>query len=269
MDIIEYRDNLVKKSEIFAEVMSVCGTILKHNKIAEETREYLQKRIPVQIPGFSFGYFPDNDNLKYLYEYMDKSKLQQCGLIYNNFILDGGFHQEKTYSILSDHNLVMPYKNLYGDFIGIVGRTLLNNYKELKLSKYKNSPLRKGLNLYGLYNAKKEIIRQKSVIIVEGQFDCITCHRFGIRNVVALGCAFLSKYQLFLLLRYTNNIFLLLDNDEAGKKSIERAHKLNESYGNLANMKSLILPDGFKDIDDFLVKDCNGAGNWLNEIQSI
>ena len=61
-----------------------------------------------------------------------------------------------------------------------------------------------------MYNAKKYILEKDCVILVEGQFDCITSHRFGYNNVVALGGANFSKYHFSILKRYTDNFIFLL-----------------------------------------------------------
>ena len=253
MDILTYSRNIQNKSDMFSEVMLYCRSILINKEIAKEAKEYLDNRLPKYVPGFGFGYFPDNYNLNLLIDVFPE--LRKLGIIYDINVHYTGVPQKMTQSILSDHNLIMPYKNLYGDIIGLVGRTLKPDYKEKKLSKYKNTQMPKGLSLFGLYNARKEIVNKNSVIIVEGQFDCITCHRFGINNVVALGSAGFTKYQLFMLLRYTNNINLLLDSDDAGIKAVERIYKLNEVYGNSANIKRFAVPEIYKDIDEFFIKD--------------
>jgi len=253
MDVPKYSRNIQKKSDMFSDIMMYCRSLLKDHEIAKEAREYLKKRLPKDVPRFSFGYFPDNYNLNLLEGIF--TELRSVGIIWDNYVHYTGVPQKMTFSTFNDHNLIMPYKNLYGNIIGLVGRTLKPNYKELGLSKYKNTQMSKGLSLFGLYNAKEEIVNKNSVIIVEGQFDCITCHRFGIKNVVALGSAGFTKYQLFMLLRYTNNINLLLDSDAAGVKAVERIYKLNETYGNPANIKTFSVPEIYKDIDEFFCKD--------------
>jgi DNA primase len=264
MDIIEYSNNLINKSSIFADLMQQCKYLLKTHPLAMGAKSYLKDRLPKDVAGFNFGYFPDDYNLSLLE--MEQSKLRHLGIIYDRYYYEGEFPQKVTCSIFSDHNLIMPYKNLYGDILGLVGRTLRTDYKQAGISKYKNSPLPKGLSLFGLYNAKDEILEKDSVIIVEGQFDCITCHRFGVKNVVALGSASLTKYQMFLLLRYTNNIKLLLDSDDAGKKAADKIIKLNEIYGNPMNISKCCVPDIYKDIDEFFLKDKKLAKEFINAI---
>jgi len=268
MDIKEYSYNIQKKSGIFADLVSVSKSLLFTHEIAREAKEYLLSRMFKNIPGFIFGYFPSNDNLHLLYEnkILKQEDLEKVGVVYTKYIFDGGFPQKTNTSIMSKHNLIMQYKNLYGDIIGIVGRTLIPNYEELKISKYKNSTLSKGLNLFGFYNAKKEILNKDTVILVEGQFDCITCHRYGIKNVVAIGGTSFTKFHLFMILRYTNNIILLLDNDGPGIAASERIIKLNEMYGSPAIIKSVCVPQEYKDIDEFFVKDNDVAIRFMKSI---
>ena len=254
MDICDLGNKIVTDSKHFQQVMYVCSTLLHYHPLAHEAREYLSSRVPTfNISGFTLGYFPDNNNLNLLLDKVDLEILQELGLVYLRRVSDTGVTEERPQSILSNHNIVLPYQNLYGDTIGLVGRTLLSkeDMKLNKVSKYKNSELKKSLNLFGLNLAKHNIIAKNHVIIVEGQFDCITAHRFGFNNVVALGGVSFSKYHFYLLKRYTNNIYLLLDNDEAGQR--ERDNILSR-YGNLANIQTMQIDSRYKDIDEYLRK---------------
>jgi DNA primase len=255
MDIRElYKLNL-QNSEKFAELMSVCYTILQHSEIAKGTRDYLKSRVPsFFIEGFQFGYFPTNSELNELFYYINPEELEKLGVIYKKCVYDSGQPEMVYCGKLNNHNLIMPYKDVYGNIIGLVGRTLLSEKetKEQKISKYKNTSIIKGMNLFGLYEAKKEILKQDCVIIVEGQFDCISCHRFGYKNVVALGGSAFTKYHLYLIKRYTNNINLLLDNDFAGAKSTSNIIK---RFADKADIKTISLPQEYKDVDIYMRDD--------------
>jgi len=85
--------------------------------------------------------------------------------------------------------------------------------------------------------------------LVEGQFDVIKAHERGLKNIVALGNSNMSPYQAALLSRYTDTVFVVLDNDDAGEKGRK---KMEEKYGNDLNIVNLFLPDGYKDIDEYL-----------------
>lgn len=209
-----------KKSEQFAEVLSATSSLLKHHELAKPYKQYLESRLN-SYKEITFGYFPPNQYLQLLTDFVDESVLINTGLVYKKTVSDGSIIVQKNFSPLSDHNLILPYHNLYGDIVALVGRSLLpdDEREPLNIPKYKNTKFYKSLNLFGLYKAKQYILDKNQVIIVEGQFDCITCHKFGYNNVVALGGVSLTKYQLQLLMRYTDNIILMLDNDEPGKKA--------------------------------------------------
>lgn len=253
MDIRDLSVLLQKNSEKFAEVMSACSTILKYSSEAKEVREYLKTRVPNKVNGFNFGYFPKNSELPLLEKFCNLDDLEKIGLTYKKYVYDSGHPELKYFSILGNHNLVMPYKNTYGDIVGLVGRTLLSKEEQKiqNISKYKNSSMVKAINLFGFYDAKQAILEKDAVIVVEGQLDCITCHRFGFKNVVALGGAAFTQFHFYLIKRYTNNIFLLLDNDETGQKA---KNNIINRFGSLANIKEINIPTSYKDIDDYLMK---------------
>ena len=194
MSLKEISDNLMKRSELFADVFSACNYLLKKSDEAEEVRSYLFNRIGSSSfaeSGFSFGYFPPDDQLNLLTDIVPEEDLIELQVLYKKSINDSGHNRMVNHSIFSDHNLVMLYHNLYGDIIGLVGRTILakEKYQYKKISKYKNSQLNKSTNLFGLHKAKKNILKKNHVIVVEGQFDCITSHKYGYNNTVALGTA--------------------------------------------------------------------------------
>lgn len=258
MEIRDLSALIIKNSEKYAEILSVLSTLLKYSDEAEEARVELYKRIPKNgVVGFNnFGYFPKSTELHLLKDFMSPEgidELEELGLLYKRYVYDSGHAERKHCGVLADHNIVMPYKNTYGDIIGLVGRTLLTKeeQKSRKISKYKNTSILKSMNLFGMYEAKKHIIEKDAVFIVEGQFDCITCHRFGYKNVVALGSASFTKFHFLLLKRYTNNIYLLLDNDDAGRK---QTNKIISRHGDMANIIPISIPSRYKDIDECLVK---------------
>ena len=96
--------------------------------------------------------------------------------------------------------------------------------------------------------------------IVEGQFDVIKSYEAGLNNVVALGNSNMSYNQFCLITRYTDNIFLLLDNDEAGEKGRKR---IIDCFSKFANIRNFFLPDPYKDIDEFF------SNNSLNDLSFI
>ncbi len=88
--------------------------------------------------------------------------------------------------------------------------------------------------------------------MVEGYFDVITSHQAGLTNVVATSGTYLSTKQTMLLSRYCENIKVLFDNDEAGQRASEKFIKRCATDG--INLKEVFLPDGYKDIDEYITK---------------
>ena len=232
-------------------IIDSCSYLLNNYPGASEVRDYLNARLlPETQKEYKFGYFPSVDNISLLENLVSEKLLLELKLLYSRNIEDSwGPRQIKT-SYFNNYPLIMPYTNVYGDTIGIVGRVICNEDERQKLSipKYKNTVFKKSMHLFGLDKAKEFIMKEDCVYIVEGQFDCIKSYEKGFKNVVALGSASLTDYQVSLLNRYTNNIFLLLDNDEAGNKS---RIKIINKYSDLTNIRDLYLPKQYKDIDEF------------------
>lgn len=144
--------------------------------------------------------------------------------------------------------ITFPIFNYKGRVIGFGGRVLDDTHP-----KFLNSPetgvFVKRKNLYLLNFAKNEIGKKNYSIVVEGYFDAVMMHQFGFANTVAsLGTA-LTREQAGVLSRYSKNIVLAMDPDEAGQKAADRAIEIFEEEG--LNVKILPLPKGF-DPDLFL-----------------
>lgn len=260
MSIKELSSKTIYKSEKFAEVMSGCYTLLKHAPQAEAAREFLKFRIGAGPAIVSFGWFPPSEHLQLLTDLVGEQILLDLDLIYKKRINDYGHQRYVNHCILNNNNLIMPYHNVYGDIIGLVGRTLLSSQeqKEKKVPKYKNTNLTKMLNLFAFHKAKEGILNKKHAIIVEGQFDCITCHRYGLNNVVAVGGTSFTKYHFFLLRRYTDSLYFAFDNDDAGELAYQ---KIENRYGGFARINKIHIDKRYKDIDEALIK---GGRDILN-----
>jgi DNA primase len=237
-----------KKQRIFKSVVSICQHLLQ-SPLGSSAREYLDKRLDIEDQlKWKFGYFPDDKNLHELTSLIKKEDLELINLYYPKFLAGGTL----PHGHFADHNLVMPFHNVHNEIVSLLGRTLIESEEERRdreLQKYKySSGSQKDLYVFGLNKAKDSIIENNFVIGVEGQFDCISLHTQGITNSIAFGWANMSKFQLFQLHRYTNNIILMFDNDEAGQKAKGR---VKTRYKDCANIKVCSPPKGFKDIDQF------------------
>ena len=216
---------------------------------AAHARDYLSKRgfTPKTIRKFGIGYSLNlfdgliNDarsagiNDEYLFEagltkYSENSK--------NAFDVFRG-------------RLMFPIFNAAGKVIAFGGRVL----KDEKGPKYINSPQTRVYNkseaLYGVHLAKNEIRKQQEVILVEGYTDVVSLWQAGIENVVASSGTSLTVSQLQILKRYSPNLLLIYDADNAGQAAMIRGVELALQEG--LDVRMLSLPDG-EDPDSFVRK---------------
>ena len=150
--------------------------------------------------------------------------------------------------------VIFPWRNVSGKVVAFGGRLLDSRTKGVQ-QKYVNSPdseiYHKDHELYGLFQAKKAVAKEDRVYMVEGYTDVIAMHQCGLENVVANSGTALSVYQIRLLRRFTQNITLLYDGDEAGIHAAMRGTDMLLAEG--MNIKVLLLPDG-DDPDSFARK---------------
>ncbi|MFO7660162.1 MAG: DNA primase [Candidatus Cloacimonadaceae bacterium] len=147
--------------------------------------------------------------------------------------------------------LMFPIHSNTGEVIAFGGRVLSSTSEG---GKYINSPgtelYTKGRELYGLFKTKYDIGKADAALVCEGYMDFLRLYESGISNCVAsLGTA-LTEDQIYLLGRYTQNIFMLYDGDLAGQKAALRAGLLILSKG--FNPRIVVLPDQ-EDPDSFLL----------------
>jgi len=145
--------------------------------------------------------------------------------------------------------VIFPVHNVAGRVIAFGGRTLTN---DKKVAKYLNSPeseiYHKGRTLYGIYQAKRDITKLDKCYLVEGYTDVLSFHQAGIENVVASSGTSLTIDQIRLIRRFTPNITIVYDGDDAGIKASLRGIDMVLEEG--INVKVLPLPRG-EDPDSF------------------
>ena len=150
--------------------------------------------------------------------------------------------------------VIFPWIGVSGKVVGFGGRKLDAATKGVQ-QKYVNSPdseiYHKDRELYGIYQAKRAIVKEDCVYMVEGYTDVIAMHQAGIENVVANSGTALSVHQINILHRFTSNIVLLYDGDAAGIHAALRGTDMLLAEG--MNLRVLLLPDG-DDPDSFARK---------------
>ena len=211
----------------------------------KEGRAYLKKReIREDVAReFRLGFAPDG--WRHLKDFLEKQTVslqiaEQAGLLISG--------KEASPYDRFRNRLMFPIEDAGGRVVAFGGRNIGAGEP-----KYLNSPESavyvKGRNLYGLNRAREEIRRQGYAILVEGYFDLMQLWNAGITHVVAtLGTA-LTREQIDLLGRYTSQVAVLFDPDEAGKKALERSIELFLA-GSL-HVRAVNLPGGH-DPDDYI-----------------
>lgn len=169
----------------------------------------------------------------------DPEKLVEIGL---------ASKKDKRYFDRFRGRIIFPIRNTAGKFIGFGGR-ILDKGEPKYLNSSESSVFQKKNNLYGLNLTKDHVQKEGCIILVEGYMDVISLYQAGIRNVSAsLGTA-LTDNQARLIKRYTSNVILSYDADNAGQNAALRA--LDILYKEDCRAKVLIVDDG-KDPDDFI-----------------
>jgi len=146
--------------------------------------------------------------------------------------------------------LMFPIIDVRGNVIAFGGRVIK---KDSEAAKYLNSPetliFNKRKNLFGLNLAKKT--KHPYFILVEGNIDVVALHQYGFDNAVASLGTSLTEEQAALLSKYTDQVVLIYDGDNAGQNATRRAIPILEKAG--IQVKVLQLRDA-KDPDEFLKK---------------
>lgn len=148
--------------------------------------------------------------------------------------------------------VIFPIHGLSGQVLGFAGRVMRSDEK---VAKYINSPesdvYHKSDILYGLFFARQSILKLDKCYLVEGYTDVISMHQSGIDNVVASSGTALTLNQIRLIKRFTHNVTILYDGDEAGIKASLRGIDLLLEEG--LNVRVVLLPDG-EDPDSYARK---------------
>jgi DNA primase len=146
--------------------------------------------------------------------------------------------------------VMFPIHGVSGKVLGFGGRILKNN---AKAPKYINTPdtdiYDKSKVLYGIFYAKNAIRKTDECFLVEGYTDVISLHQAGIENVVSSSGTSLTREQVRLIKRYTENITVLYDGDAAGIKAALRGIDIILENG--LNVKVVLLPEN-QDPDSFV-----------------
>ena len=232
--------------------------LLDLNRLAAQYYEYVLWSLPAGEPGkqllerrevgeetarrFGLGYAPGGGNLTAFLRKRGHSiqDAAEAGLV------RGGrdFFQQR---------LVVPIRDERGQVLAFTGRTVVDGEPR----KYVNTPetpaYSKGRVLFALDLARGSIQDRAHAVLMEGQFDVIVSHQFGVTNAIASSGTALTGDQLTLLRRFTDEVVLMFDNDRAGRAAASKAIELIQTGVQVAE-----LTGEAKDPDEFL----RGGGDW-------
>jgi DNA primase len=237
--------------------------ILSDSPLAAEARSYLTKRglSEKTIEDWKIGFSPESwDDLV-------------------NFLKSKNFRENEIFlagmSIKKDGmnrfynrfrgRLMFPIRDINGDIVAFTARVMPSKEATEKMGKYINSPQTqiydKSKILFGLDKAKMPIKANDAAIVMEGQMDVITAQQNNFKNVIASSGTALTPEQLNLLKRYTNNIFLAFDMDNAGQMAADRG--IREAMAQEMNIKVIEMPEG-KDPDECIK---NNPQAWIEAVK--
>ena len=211
------------QSQSMSEALSqACDYYRAQLKSAPNAISYLKNRgLTGEVAArFGMGYAPSGwDNLRTVFPDYDALALVESGLVIDKVDEDGS--NKKRYDRFRER-IMFPIRNTKGQVIGFGGRVLDSGEP-----KYLNSPetplFQKGLELYGLFEARQAIRDAGYVLVTEGYMDVVALAQLGFPQAVAtLGTACTSTH-VQKLLRQTDNVIFSFDGDKAGRRAARRA----------------------------------------------
>lgn len=224
--------------------------VLTKHHAGARALEYVKERgvDDKMIQTFQLGFAPSAGNAlsKYLLskKQYKSEDLVQAGL---------AFQKGKTAVDFFRGRLVFPLIDHRDNVVGFSGRVM---EQADVTSKYINTRetlvYHKSEHFFGINVTKEAIKRENQAIVVEGEFDVISCFQHGISQVVAVKGTALTEMQVNLLARFANKVTFCFDGDQAGQEAIKKSLLLVEKKGLTATV--IEIPDG-KDPDESLKKD--------------
>lgn len=142
--------------------------------------------------------------------------------------------------------VVFPLTGIDSKVLGFGGRTITNREPKY-LNTQETSIFHKESFLFGLNKTRMEI-KNQGAVVVEGYMDAISVYQEGVANVVATCGTALTMPHLKIISRYSSDIIFCFDSDTAGINATLRAIEMSSTLD--LNPKVVIIPEGYKDIDD-------------------
>ncbi|MFH0857356.1 MAG: DNA primase [Candidatus Magasanikbacteria bacterium] len=248
----------IRIKEINLEAARFYHNFLLKMESSKVAMEYLQKRgLKMEtITLWQIGFISEQWDL--LTRYLLKKGFSIDDLVKSGLTIKRDNANTKTMQGFYDRfrgRIMFPIRNEHGDVVGFTGRVLVETEKSG--GKYVNTPQTpvydKSRVVFGLYNAKKEIRENDLIVLTEGQMDVIGTSQAGMKNVVASSGTALTEEHIRLLKRYSSNIAMAFDMDDAGIKAAKRGIEIALAEG--MNVHIIRIPDGAgKDPDECVQK---------------
>lgn len=198
------------------------------------------------IKKFQLGFSPEERNAF--------SKVAISNQFNQDFLLKSGLTILRNDELLDNYRgrIIFPVHNTTGKIIGFGARIIRSNDKAPKyINTPENEVYSKSKILYGTWFARQAIDKNDECLLVEGYTDVVSLHQSGIENVVASGGTSLTTDQLRLVRKYTNNLTIIYDGDQAGIKAALRGLDMALEEG--LNVKLVLIPDK-EDPDSYVNK---------------
>ncbi len=247
----ESRRSRGKLLDIHREATAFFHEQLMKNPAAQHARDYMKSRGfgSAMAANWAIGWMPDNPRV-----FLDWAKSRKYT---GRELIESGIaklqHDDNPRSglyVRFQDRLMFPIRNEIGDVIAFTARQLRENKNS---GKYINSPetaiYKKSRVFFALDRAKKSILAEKAALLCEGQLDAICCHEFGFTHAIATSGTACTSEHARLLKRYTGNVLICYDADNAGLEAVEKAYRQLAPEG--LGVRVVEMPTG-DDPDTFL-----------------
>ena len=243
---------IAEKKERLRKILQISSNFYQHMLIRDKKAlNYVFKKRKLSkeiVQDFKVGYAPNGQ--KILTNFLIKKGFSL------NDIRDAGLLNRFGGDIFRNR-MVITLKDASGEPVGFTGRIIDD---EPNAPKYLNTPQTllydKSSNIFGLSQAKNEIRKTGFAVVVEGNMDVISSHQVDVRNVVATAGTAMTVNHLKALSRFSNDIRLCFDSDQAGINATERAISLGQQAGVELSIITLDQSAGqAKDPDELIQKD--------------
>ena len=199
----------------------------------------------------------------------DKKIIQYCK---TNNISDSDFKKLGLFSekgnFLFKNRIIFPITNFRSEVVGFGGRAL-EDFGPKYLNSSESSIYKKNRTLYFLPNFLKDVKKHKFVVIVEGYFDVIAFNKLGYSNVASPSGTALTIQQLSQVSKYTDEIYLCFDNDQAGIEATKRIVEIKNNISKDLNIYSISLPSKYKDISEFYESAEKNIDNLISDKKDL